>query len=176
MSPLEILLEIIKLTVPGIVVFATVYVLMKHLTEQLLGNRRVDQKIESQKITLNLKLQAYERLSLFCERISIPNLMIRLHTDSMTPSSLKWAMFQAIQQEFEHNITQQIYVSESLWKILVLAKDNTMSLIDRVASDLPKTASADDFINALFTYIDQQTSNPLQTALSAIKKEAALSL
>lgn len=76
MSPLEILLEIVKLTIPGLVVFATVYVLMNQLTEQLLGNRRADQKIESQKITLNLRLQAYERLSLYCERISVPNLIM----------------------------------------------------------------------------------------------------
>ncbi|MBP6185054.1 MAG: hypothetical protein KA479_08920 [Saprospiraceae bacterium] len=176
MSPLEILLEIVKLTIPGLVVFATVYVLMNQLTEQLLGNRRADQKIESQKITLNLRLQAYERLSLYCERISVPNLIMRLRTDSMTVASLKWAMFQAIQQEFEYNITQQIYISESLWKILQLSKDNVMSIIDRVAADLPTGATADDFVHALFTSMDQQEYNPLQTALSAIKKEAALSL
>ena len=92
----------------------------------------------------------------------------------MTVKSLKWGMMQAIQQEYEHNVTQQVYVSEALWKILRLARENMMTMIDATAESLPADATADDFIQALFRYLDEQEADPLLTALSAIKKEAAL--
>lgn len=176
MSPIATLLEIIKLTIPGLVVFGTVYVLIKHLGQQMLAAKGSEQQAETRKITIQIRLQAYERLSLYCERISIPNLIIRLRADNMTPASLKWAMLMAIQQEFEHNITQQIYVSESLWKILRLAREQVMATIDQVAVGLDKTASTDEFIAALFQRVAEQEMDPLQTALSAIKKEASLVL
>ncbi|MCO6485369.1 MAG: hypothetical protein J5I41_06275 [Saprospiraceae bacterium] len=174
MTPLEILLDIVKLTLPGLVVFATVYVLMKQQTQQLLMTRRSEQQAESRKITIHLRLQAYERLSLYCERISIPNLLLRLRTEHMTVSSLKWGMMQAIQQEFEHNITQQIYVSDALWQVLKLARDTTMEVIDQVAARLPQEATSEDYVRELFGFLGEQEKDPLKTALLAIKKEAAL--
>lgn len=176
MGPLEIVLEIVKLTIPGLVVFGTVYVLLKHLGQQMLAAKGADQQAEARKVTIQFRLQAYERLSLYCERISIPNLIIRLRADNMTPASLKWAMLMAIQQEFEHNITQQIYVSESLWKILQLAREQVMASIDQVAVGLDRSASTEEFIAALFQRLAEQEADPLKTALSAIKKEASLVL
>jgi cytochrome c1 len=176
MSPLEILLEILKLTIPGLVVFATVYVLMKHLTQQLMVNRQADQKQESRKVTVPLRLQAYERLSLFCERISIPALTLRLRTETNNVTAFKWLLLQAIQQEFEHNITQQIYVSETLWKIVLLARDSVMQIIDQIASDMPKDATVDQYVHQLYNYLEQQEKDPIQTALAAIKREAAVTL
>jgi len=176
MSPLEILLEIVKLTLPGLVVFATVYTVLKQMTTQTQINRRAEQTAETRKVTVNLRLQAYERLSLYCERISIPNLLLRLRTENTSVHSLKWAMMQAIRQEFEHNITQQIYVSEQLWQILKLARDTTTEIIDQVASSLGPDADANAFVEALFDYLSRQEKDPLTTALVAIKREAALAL
>lgn len=174
MTALEVILEILKLTIPGLIVFITVYVLLKQLTAQLLVNRQMDQRIDAQKISIPHRLQAYERLSLYCERISIPNLILRLRHESMTVNSLKWAMMQAIQQEYEHNVTQQVYVSESLWTILRMAREHMMTILDATAHTLDKTATADQYIQALFEYLEKQEIDPLITALSAIKKEAAL--
>ncbi len=176
MTALEVLLEILKLTIPGLIVFVTVYVLLKQLTAQLLVNRQVDQRIDAQKISIPLRFQAYERLSLYCERISIPNLVLRLRHEGMTMNSLKWGMMQAIQQEYEHNVTQQVYVSEALWKILRLAREHMMTILDATAESLDKTATPEEYIQALFEYLDRQESDPLLVALSAIKKEAALRL
>ena len=92
----------------------------------------------------------------------------------MTVNSLKWAMMQAIQQEYEHNVTQQVYVSESLWTILRMAREHMMTILDATAHTMDKTATADQYIQALFEYLEKQEIDPLITALSAIKKEAAL--
>lgn len=174
MKPLEILLEILKLTIPGLVVFATVYVLLKQMTHQLRLTSRAELKKETQKTTIHLRLQAYERLSLYCERISIPNLIFRLKTPTMTANSLNWAMKQAIQQEFEHNITQQIYVSDTLWQILKLAKENIIQSIDQVLSEQGNDEDCKRYIENLIHYLNTNEKDPLATALQAIKKEAAI--
>lgn len=173
MTALEVLLEIMKLSIPGLVVFATVYYLMKELTQQWMLTKQVEQVGENKRITVPLRLQAYERLSLYCERISIPSLLLRLRSENKSVQPLKWALLQAIQQEFEHNITQQIYVSETLWRILMMAKDTEMEIIDQVAESLPKEATVDDYIKALFDFIEKQEKDPIRTALTAIKKEAS---
>ena len=108
---LEVMLEIIKITIPALVVFFTVYTLLKQFMEGQYKTQMLQFKQNQHKTTIPLRLQAYERLSLFCERISIPNLVLRLRNENMTAAELRMALMLGIQHEFEHNITQQVYVS-----------------------------------------------------------------
>src|SRR5690606_3917144 len=109
---LSVILEIIKITIPALIVFATVHTLLKQYLEKQYQLRKLDLKQDQTKTTTRLRLQAYERLSLFCERISIPSLILRLRSEKMNAMELRLAMMIAIQKEFEHNITQQVYVSD----------------------------------------------------------------
>jgi len=76
-----------------------------------------------------LRLQAYERLILLCERLRLDSLMLRLNTSEMDANQLKNALIISIQKEFEHNLTQQIYVSGQLWDMLILLRDNLMASV-----------------------------------------------
>ena len=91
-----------------------IYTLTKKYFDQQSNARAAEIQQQRLQATLPLRLQAYERLLLLCERISIPNLVGRLRTEGSSSSDLRMAMLMAIKQEFEHNVTQQIYVSESL--------------------------------------------------------------
>ena len=115
---------------------------------------------------LPLKLQAYERLMLLCERISIPNLTYRLANKDISKEQLQTAMMIAIQQEYEHNLTQQIYVSDKLWDIINLAKDQTIQLISKAAGDPPSM-----LLERANRIIDSMNMNPLEQAKAAIKEE-----
>jgi hypothetical protein len=133
-------------------------------------------EIQQQRLqaTLPLRLQAYERLLLLCERISIPNLVGRLRTEGSSASDLRMAMFMAINQEFEHNVTQQIYVSENLWKILIMARDNTANSLDIVAQKLDKSATAEAFIGGMGAFLNEQSgADSIAMAQNAIRQEAA---
>ena len=173
---LEAILEIIKLTIPALVVFWTVHTLLGRFLEGQQQLKGLEVREQLQKTTIPLKLQALERLSLFCERISIPNLLLRLNDQSGNAQSYRVALMLAIQHEFEHNITQQVYVSQQLWSIIKAARDDTVNFIDVVSDKLEEGASSADFRQALLNYHVSREVSGLDTALLAIKKEAALVL
>jgi hypothetical protein len=145
----------------------------KYLTQQQ-NLRALEIQQQRQQATLPLRLQAYERLLLLCERISIPNLVGRLRTEGASAQDLRMAMLIAINQEFEHNVTQQIYVSEKLWKILLMARDNTANTLDVIAQKLDKSATSETFIGEMGTFLNEQkAADSVSMAQSAIRQEAA---
>ncbi len=171
---LSVLLEIVKTTVPALIVFLTVYYLMKQYLESQYNIQVLDFKQNQQKTTIPLRLQAYERLSLFCERISIPSLALRIRGENMTAADLRLAMMISVQKEFEHNITQQVYVSDQLWQIVKIARDDVIGIINLVYSEIDPQADARLYSQAMFEYLQKRDMIPLDTALVAIKKEAGL--
>ena len=96
---LSTILEIVKITIPALIVFLTIYYLMKQFLANEYQVRMLDFKQNQQRTTVPLRLQAYERLSLFCERISIPSLVLRMRNEGMTTSELRLAMMVAVQKE-----------------------------------------------------------------------------
>ena len=79
----------------------------------------------------------------------------------------------AISQEFDHNTSQQLYVSETLWQIITLAKNDTLNFVAQTAADLDPKAGAEDLVNALLQALDEKEgATVLQKALVAIRTEA----
>jgi len=171
---MEVILEIIKITVPAIIVFLTVYFLMKTHSDKELRLKQMENSHSNRNATLPMRLGAYERLSLFLERINIPNLIFRLNTEGSSNASLQIAMLMAIQQEYEHNISQQVYVSESLWQIIKTARDMNVSAINEIAGDLDPKGDSKELKSILMNYLDRREADPILTAQAAVKKEAAL--
>jgi len=171
---METFLEILKYTIPGMVVFATAYYLLKLYLDDRLRYEMTKQRGESLKITLPLRLQAYERLTLLCDRVSVPNTLLRIRMPGMTVGDLRGGLMLAISQEFDHNTSQQLYVSETLWQIISFAKNDTLNYVVQTASDLDPKADSSELVNALLSGIDEQKeSTVLQKALIAIRVEAA---
>ncbi|MDX1684937.1 MAG: hypothetical protein R3275_06845 [Saprospiraceae bacterium] len=163
---MQTFLEILKYVVPALIVFLTVYFMFKQFLEGQYRLKEMDYQHKKAERNLPLRLQAYERLALFCERIRPANLFYRLNQKSITREDLAKAMMISIQKEFEHNLSQQIFVSDNLWKIIVLAKDEVLSIIDdSLNEDL-------DFFVALTKKVQSRKVDPVDQALSAIRKEA----
>ena len=166
---IESLIEILKYSVPALIVFATVYYLFRNFLLQQYQLEALKQRQNMNKDIIPLKLQAYERLIMVCERISVDNLAYRLSNTDMGVKELKNAMLIAIQQEYEHNITQQVYVSENLRKILKLAKDQMQDVISRTEGNTPA-----EFITNIYKNISETKADPISYARKAIKNEAEL--
>jgi hypothetical protein len=171
---LNAILEIIKVTTPALIVFATVYYLHKQFLEGQLNLQSMKLRKDQQKNTLPIRLQAYERIALYCERISIPSLILRVRTEGMSASELRLSLLISIQKEFEHNITQQVYVSENLWKIVQFARDDTMSVINQVYAQFNPDDPGINYSRVLLQAVGQRDLHPLDKALEAIRKEAAV--
>ena len=173
MEPLAQLLDILKYTLPALIVFGVAYYMMQQHSEQQQRIWMRQTKDESRKIVLPIRLQAYERLMLLCDRVSIPNTLLRVRMPNTTVSDLRMTLLIAISQEFDHNTAQQLYVSETLWKIITFAKNDTLNTINRVTENLDPKADAQLLANALLDYVGQpEYADSLQKAQIALRQEA----
>ena len=166
-------LEILKYTIPALIVFATAYLLLKQYLDDKQRSTLLEQRSEALKTTLQLRLQAYERLTLLCDRSDITNVLLRIRMPGMTIGDLRGALLIAVRQEFEHNTSQQLYVSDTLWRIITFARDQTMEIISESGQDLDPKLPDDAYVNALLQAYDQLGQlSPLQKSIIAIRTEA----
>lgn len=156
---------------PAILVAAVSYYFFKEYTKSEDGRRRFLIHKENQKTSLPLRLQAYERLSLFLERISPGSLLTRVKPYSDDKEAYEKLLLQTIEQEYEHNLTQQIYVSNECWNIIRTAKNATISII-RKTNMSEKTHSSDKLRETVLTdLMDNQA--PSDAALAFLKNEVS---
>ncbi|MEZ4985765.1 MAG: hypothetical protein R2795_12155 [Saprospiraceae bacterium] len=125
--------EILQLAIPALIVGLTAYYLVKEMLEKQLALQAQKIQQERQSAVTPLRMQAYERLSILVERLSLPGLLMRNTSENMQANTLKIALLIAIQQEFDHNTSQQIYVSDNLWKIIQATRDDLIEFIDIVS-------------------------------------------
>ncbi|HVG41522.1 MAG TPA: hypothetical protein VM888_07910 [Chitinophagaceae bacterium] len=130
-------------------------------------------KLESSGTYVPLQLQAYERLVLLCERISIPNLISRVSQPHFSSKEMQLLLIDNIKQEFEYNSSQQIYVSPVAWEAVRNLRDQSMLIINQVANVLPADATASDLNKQLLEVIINQKEAALHTiVLNALNFEA----
>jgi hypothetical protein len=128
-------------------------------------------KGEEQKIILPLRLQAYERIILFLERIAPNNLIMRLNKPEMTSVQLQAALVKAIREEFEYNLSQQLYISSKAWEMVKNAKEETIKLINIASGKIPETTSSGELIRIILDLSLETESLPVNIAIDEIKKE-----
>lgn len=168
------ILEILKYILPALVVFGTVYYMMKQYLDQQYKLSSLEMRREQYDNILPIKLQAYERLALFCERISIDNLSYRLANSGNDGVSLSKSMLIAIQQEWEHNLSQQIYVSDKLWEIISLAKMNNQATIVKAAQQIVVGDAPEKLMENIMSIKSENAIDALSAARKAIKEETQL--
>jgi hypothetical protein len=120
-----------------------------------------------------MQLQAYERLILLTDRIALPNLVARVNTPGLSARDMQSLLTHSIRQEFEHNITQQIYVSTEAWGVVRDYKEQNLMIVNQVASFLPEEATGTDLNRALLDLLVQNPKASLQNVVSeALSYEA----
>lgn len=126
---------------------------------------------ELEKHALPIRLQAYERMVLFLERITPAKLLVRISPKSSNKENYESLLLATIEEEFEHNLSQQIYLSDECWSIITASKNATIQLI-RKASLLPKTDTANKLREVVLTEMMEKRP-PSDAALSFIKNEVS---
>ena len=165
------IIDLFLFAIPSLITGLIAYYFFKEHTKNEDGRRRYLLKKDLQINALPTRLQAYERLSLFLERISPNKILIRIPTDSLSKENYESLLIQTIEQEIEHNLSQQIYVSDKCWGIISAAKNATIQLI-RKASMLEKTDTADKLREVILTEMMERRA-PSDAALSFIKEEVS---
>ena len=168
--------EIILLMIPVLLVFGAIYLLFRQFFLNQFKLQVALAANSTGESAIRLKLQAYERLMLFCERIAIRSLLLRLQSTQMTSKDLQASLVLSVQQEFEYNLSQQLYVSDKLWMIVDLAKNQVIEIVVHVSSNVSPDAPAEDLSRQLLLFLESQKNSPVETAKAAIKKESSLIL
>ncbi|HAG17179.1 MAG TPA: hypothetical protein DCG69_11775 [Bacteroidales bacterium] len=169
------LLEILKFILPSLVVFFTAYFVLKQVfdkhSEQQQNILIGETKKENVKLLTPLRLQAYERMVLYLERIAPANLILRQNQSGLTVFQLQTRLIQSIREEFEHNLSQQLYISSSVWDQIANTKEEVVRLINTSASQL-KSDDASLKLGQLIINTEKTFKKPIvRTAIENLKAE-----
>jgi hypothetical protein len=153
-------------------VLGAVYMLLKKFFENEERRRFYELRANNQKITLPIRLQAYERLTLLLERLSINNLIVRVKKPGMSAADLQAALVNEIRAEYDHNLSQQVYITNETWQMVTNAKEAVTRQVHVCYSSLPAGASSMDLSKAIFDVTMHEDMPATFKALIALKEEA----
>lgn len=162
------ILQLFAFLLPAVVTGAVAFYFFRLHTNNEEGRRRFLLHKESQKNALPIRLQAYERMALFLERIAIPSLVVRIAPKSSDKGEYENLLIKHIENEYDHNLSQQIYMSDECWNIIKAAKNATIQAIRKAGMSTSDSSGKlrEDILNET---MDKQS--PSATALAFIKKE-----
>ena len=163
------IIELFAYAIPTIITGLIAYYFFNAHTKNEEGRRRFLLHKEAQKDALPIRLQAYERMTLFLERITPSKLLIRISPLSKDKDAYETLLIRSIEDEFEHNLTQQIYLSDECWNIIRAAKNATIQLIRKSAMN---SDSADKLREAVLNQLLEKQP-PSNAALAFIKDEVS---
>lgn len=168
MSYISILLFTVPIVVLGTIMIIIIRLFLKNERE----NRRLNTIVEDRKIALPLKFQAYERLAMFLERITPENLLMRINKPGINARELQQLCIINIKKEFDHNLSQQVYVSVDTWLHIKSAKNKIEKLINEVGSELTPKDNGMKFSTELLSTYLKSPEDPVESAKRMLIKEA----
>jgi len=171
MEPLDYLLDTVKLIIAGLAVFLIAWYLVKDYLDKSYNKELLDLKRSAQAQTFPLKLQAHERMVIFLERLNPANMLVRLHVADTTVRELHHLVLSDIRAEYQHNVTQQLYVTNEAWLLLKQLKEDTIDLINNAAKGLPQDAPSVELSKVVLTHLAGLEENPYEVAINRIKGE-----
>jgi hypothetical protein len=164
-------LEILKYILPSLVVFAVVYFLIRSFHDHEVKQLKEEQHDDARKAIIPLRFQASERVVLFLERISPGNLVLRVNRAGMTKEMLHAELLRSVREEYEHNLAQQLYMSDKSWDMVKHAKEEVLSDINTAAAKMTEKNTAADYGQQVISLQFDRKSSAQEAALQAIKHE-----
>lgn len=185
MTRSEVVLDLVCYVVPSIAVFASVYIFTnkwdeiqreKLKTQRALGSKNesaTNQPVvnENKKLYFPMQVDAYQRIVLFLERISPNNMVMRLNNQALPARVFQQILLDNIRNEYEHNLAQQIFISQDAWHLAKSSKDETIKIINMAATNLGPTAMCLDLSRAIFEITAQLNNQPTDRAIIYLKAE-----
>ena len=163
--------EILKIVLPALMVFLAGYLAIRAMIRNEANRRKTELLFGSNKITLPIRLQAYERLILLLERISPESIIVRVNKKGMLASDLQAVLLGNIRAEWEHNLSQQLYVSHEAWEMVRNAKENIVKLINISADRVNPNELVIVLSQKILEIMVELDTNPVSYAVDFLKKE-----
>lgn len=148
-----------------------IYAVLRKDIARFLALKNIELQKETRAHLLPLRLQAHERIILFIERINPENMLLRIYQPGISIETLQAAVLNEVRMEYQHNITQQLYVAADTWQVIKKLKDDTLAMINSGAQGLGKDASGKDLSRAILEHMASIEENPYDLTLRLIKQE-----
>jgi hypothetical protein len=159
------------LVVGGVATVSAGYYLIKDDIRTYFSLKFSDQNKEKEGPLLSLRLQAHERLIVFIERINPSNLFIRVHQPGIGLTELQSIVLNEIRSEYQHNITQQLYINTATWDVVKKLKDDTIAMVNNGVKSLSDDATGVDLSRKVLQHMAGIENNPYDLTLDLIKKD-----
>ena len=168
---MEQLLEILKYTLPSLIVLLTILVMLRTWSRNEDKRRRNEFNMHLSDDVLPVRLQAYERSILLLERISPDSMILRLSRNEYNARQLQQELLGNITSEFEHNIAQQTYMSKEAWDKVKTAKNQITNLVNDTAKEVKPDASGTTLGKLILERLTEYKNPPSQIAIDFLKQE-----
>lgn len=163
--------ELLKYTLPSLIVFVTAYLVIRQFLEAETRRQRHLSATKNQELITPLRLQAYERVVLFLERISPESMLMRITVQNLTNQQLQKEMLTSLRAEYEHNLSQQVYISPKAWEMVKNARTNLTLLINKSSAKVNPASPAIELSRVLLEDIMDAEGSPVAPAIEFLKKE-----
>lgn len=168
---METFYEVLKYTLPSLVVFLTVFAILHSYFNDQEKKRQYETALKNKELITPIRFQAYERVILFLERISPDSLIMRVSQSGMTSRQLQTEMLANIRAEFEHNLSQQLYISPKAWEFVKSARNGMIKLINTAAEKTTPDSAYIYLSKELLDLSVQEEENPVSIAITQLKAE-----
>jgi len=169
---MDIVAELLKIILPAGLVFGATYMLVKSFLDNERNRREAETRKLNQATITPLKLQAYERVIIYLERINPNTLVVRVNKQGFTAQQLHMELIKAIKSEYEHNLSQQIYISHGAWELVKNAKEEILKLVNISATKVLQEAPGSDLAMMILNITSGLGKKlPSEIAIEGIKKE-----
>lgn len=160
-----------SLAAGGIVIVVVAYYMVRNDIMTYLSSRKSATASEDKSSLLNLRLQAHERMIIFVDRINPSNLLLRLHQQGIEVATLQLMAVNEIKTEYQHNITQQLYLEAPTWNVIRQLKDDTIAMINNGVANLPAEASGLELSKKVLHHMSKINENPYELTIGLIKQD-----
>jgi guanylate kinase len=168
---MELILDFVKILLPAATVLYAMYLVVKSFLNKEYAEKQLDIKTHNAKVVLPIRLQAYERICLFLERISMNNLIIRVNEAGFNSKQLQQKLLSEIRNEYNHNLSQQVYVSNEAWNLVKKAVEDTIGIINTSAQEINPENRGIELAKKIFENIIQQKNDSVSQAIIFTKEE-----
>jgi hypothetical protein len=168
---MDALIEFGKILIPASVVLYAAYLLVRSFIQKDIDVKKLEVRGKAIETVLPNRLHAYERMTLFLERMSPHNLLVRLNTGSIPAKDFHQVLLAEVRNEYNHNVSQQVYISEEVWDLIKNAKEDLIVSINDAASEMEEQSTSLELSKKIFEKTMGKTIDPLAHALTELKRE-----
>ena len=166
----QFIVPFLNVCLGGVIMYG-LYMITDNLATKILFRQKQELKGKYSDVTLPLRLQAYERMCLYLERITPSNLLLRLAPTAVNALDFQQILLTEIREEYNHNIAQQMYISSNAWEQVTNAMNEVVSVINQASSEVSQEDPASNLAKKIFARVIEKETQPTAFALKTLKDE-----